>query len=72
MVAIRLRLQDPEVYRQPCPLGEVHPAGHSPAVNMIAGLSADGVYWEDYHAVTTGRERPQWDWPDPGGSVRPV
>jgi hypothetical protein len=50
----------------PCPLCEVHPAGHSPAVNRVAGLSADGVCWEDDHAVSTRRERPQCDSHDPG------
>jgi hypothetical protein len=50
----------------PCPLCEVHPAGHSLAVNRVAGLSAHGVCWEDYHAVSTRRERPQCDRHGPG------
>jgi hypothetical protein len=61
IVATRLGLQDPEVYRVPCQLCEVHPAGHRSAVNRVAGFSAAGVCREDYHAVSTRRERPEWD-----------
>jgi hypothetical protein len=49
-----------------CPLCEVHPAGHGSAVKRLAGFTADGVGWEDYHALSTRRERPQCDGHGPG------
>ena len=49
-----------------CALCEVHPAGHSSALNSLAGFRSDGVCRQDDHTVSTRRERPQSDSHSPG------
>jgi len=50
----------------PGPFCEVHPARDSAAINRLAGFTAGRDCRDDYHAVATRRERPQWDSHGPG------